>query len=426
MSLASSASTCRTPWRWRKPRERPRTALSDLTASLAVLAGIVLVGLLVHGIWQARRAGPRKPKVAKVAKAAKPMKMPSATTARAASPLQAGASRSDPGFGGAPVGGGDAVGGPVEPSFGPDDAASRSEGPADAGEGPASGRSLAFAARRPSRRREPQLDPLIDAYATLRLEAPLAGDAVLPHLPTVRHAGSKVLLWEGLHADTGRWEPPAPGQKYSELQAGVQLASRTGALNEIEYSTFVQRVQGVGEALGATVDVPDMLDVIARAKELDGFASQHDAQLALRLAAKGAAWSVGYLQQQARAHGFVAGVVAGRLVLPALEEGDPPVLSLVFDPQAALADEPDRSAVRDTTLAFDVPQTPQEERPFESWRDAARGLAAAMDADLVDDSGRPVGDAAFEAIGRELGTLYAALEQHDLAAGSPAARRLFS
>lgn len=388
--------------------------MSDLTASLAVLAGIVLVGLLVHGIWQARRAGPRPPKAGKAAKAV--------PAARASGPAPVGADRSDPGFDGAPVGVGPGSG-PVEPSFGPSAASSHATG---AGEGSASGRSIAFAARRPSRRREPQLDPLIDAYATLRLEAPLAGEAVLPHLPTVRHAGSKVLLWEGLHATTGRWEPPAAGQKYSELQAGVQLASRTGALNEIEYSTFVQRVQEVGDALGATVDVPDMLDVIARAKELDGFASQHDAQLALRLAAKGAAWSVGYLQQQARAHGFVAGVVAGRLVLPALEEGDPPVLSLVFDPQAALADEPDRSAVRDATLAFDVPQTPQEERPFETWRDAARGLAAAMDADLVDDGGRPVGDAAFEAIGRELATLYAALEQHDLAAGSPAARRLFS
>ena len=92
----------------------------------------------------------------------------------------------------------------------------------------------------------------------------------------------------------------AAGRRYGELQAGVQLASRTGALNEIEYSEFVQRMQTFAEAIGASMDPPDMLDVMARARELDAFASQHDAQLAVHLHARGAAWSVGYIQQHAR------------------------------------------------------------------------------------------------------------------------------
>ena len=91
----------------------------------------------------------------------------------------------------------------------------------------------------------------------------------------------------------------------------MQLASRTGALNEIEYSEFVQRMETFGEAIGATLDFPDMLDVMARARELDAFASAHDAQLAVHLHARGAAWSVGYIQQHARRHGFVPGVVPG-------------------------------------------------------------------------------------------------------------------
>ena len=85
-----------------------------------------------------------------------------------------------------------------------------------------------------------------------------------------------------------RWEAPAAGARYSELQAGIQLASRTGALNEIEYSEFVQRVQTLADAIGAAADFPDMLDVMARARELDAFASPHDAQLAVHLHARGA------------------------------------------------------------------------------------------------------------------------------------------
>lgn len=49
-----------------------------------------------------------------------------------------------------------------------------------------------------------------------------------------------------------------------------------------------------------------------------------------------------------------------------------------------------------------------------------------MDADLIDDAGQPITLHAFDAIGKELAQLYAALESHDLAAGSPAARSLFS
>ena len=170
-----------------------------------------------------------------------------------------------------------------------------------------------------------------------------------------------------------------------------------------------------------------MLDAMARARELDAFASQHDAQLAVHLHARGAAWSVGYIQQHARRHGFVPGVVPGRLVYPSAEEGAPPVLTLTFDAQAALADEPDRAAVRDVTLAL-------RRAADRAGGRAVRGLAGrarrrSPSAWTPRSSTTTAGRSAphgFAAIGAELGQLYEALEARDLAAGSPAARRLFS
>ena len=119
------------------------------------------------------------------------------------------------------------------------------------------------------------------------------------------------------------------------------------------------------------------------------------------------AWSVGYSSTAA-------------------EEGAPPVLTLTFDSQAALADDPDLAAVRDVTLSFDVPQTDPKAEPFIAWQAGAQALSLGMDASIVDDNGLPLSSAGFAAIGNELGQLYAALEGRDLAAGSPAARRLFS
>ena len=349
---------------------------TTLTVALASLGGVVLAGVVAHGAWQARRAGPKR-----------------------ASPSER-----------------------EEPSA---SAPSESDGPALV-EDESAADDAAAPARRISKRLPLQLDALIDACAAITIDAPVAGDAVLAHLPSKRHVGSKLVIVEGLDSETGAWEAPAAGRRYGELQAGVQLASRTGALNEIEYSEFVQRMQSFAEAIGASMDPPDMLDVMARARELDAFASQHDAQLAVHLHARGAAWSVGYIQQHARRHGFVPGVVAGRLVYPSTEEGAPPVLTLTYDSQAALADEPDRAAVRDVTLAFDVPQTDASVEPFKAWQAAAQALAVGMDAEVVDDDQRPLSTPGFEAIGGELGALYAALSERDLAAGTASARRLFS
>jgi len=358
-----------------------RAALSSLTLTQALLivAAAVLAALLLHGWWTTRRASPKRPD-------------PPADTLPG--------ERTDPALGGEPP-------------------------PLDAVDTQPDMR----AAERLAARRSPRLDALIDALAPLALDAPVTGDAVLAHLPSSRRAGSKPIYVEGLDTATAEWDPPSPGRRYSSLQAGVQLASRSGALNEIEYSEFVQKVGAFAEALGATPDFPDMLDVVARARELDDLTSPLDAQLMLQLRSKGVAWSVAYIQQCAARHGFVPSVVPGRMVVPSPDDGAPPVLQLIIDSQAAMAvlgGTPQDALVHDLTLALDVPQTPQSAEPYAAWHEAATALADDMEASVVDDQGRPLTLQSFAAISADLQQLYAQLETLDLAAGSPAARRLFS
>jgi hypothetical protein len=272
----------------------------------------------------------------------------------------------------------------------------------------------------------PRVDALIDAIVPLALEAPVSGEHALQHLPPSRRAGTKPFYIEGLDTETGTWEPLSPGRQYGELQAGVQLANRSGALNEIEYSEFVQKVEGFAEAIGARADIPDMLDVVARARELDTMAAPLDAQLSITLRTNGVAWSVGFVQQVAARLGLVPGALAGRWVLPAAEDGAPPMLALSVDPQAALAEDPQTAVVRECQLALDVPQTASSVEPFPAWHLMGKQLADDLDATACDDQGQPITLHAFDAIGKEIDELYRRLEQLDLAAGSPAARRLFS
>jgi hypothetical protein len=342
----------------------------SLTWALVLLAAAVLLAVLGQGLWAARRAGPRQALVKTDATPAGRVEPPMETQAVAA------------------------------------------------GDGP----PAAPAARRAG----PRLDALIDALVPLALDAPVSGDLLLAHLPASRRAGTKPFHVEGLDAAAGEWEPPAPGRRYAELQAGVQLANRNGPINEIEYSEFVQKVQVFAEAVGASPDFPDMLEVVARGRELDGLTGHLDAQLAVTLRSNSVAWSVAYIQQCAARHGFVRGALAGRLVVPGDEDGAPPVLVLAFDPQAALADDPQVAPVRECTLSLDVPQSAESAEPFPAWQHAARTLAEDMDAVVVDDQGAPVSLQAYAAIGQELDKLYRQLEALDLAAGSAAARRLFS
>lgn len=274
--------------------------------------------------------------------------------------------------------------------------------------------------------RKTQLNGLIDAIAHIDIEHLVSGDAALAAMPTTRRVGTKLFSVEGRAQDNGLWEAVAPSRRYTAFQAGVQLANRVGALNNIEFSEFVVTTQAFADAVGGTPSFSDMLEEVARARELDHFANAHDAQLSFTLCARTAAWSPGYIQQHASRLGFVAGAIPGRMVLPSAVHGLPAVLALTFDTHAALADDPTLTAIRSFGLSLDVPQTARDEQPYVRMRDASRQLATQMDGVLTDGEGQVLSEAALDQIGLDLQQLYAALDARELPAGSPQSRRLFS
>jgi hypothetical protein len=343
--------------------------MSGFTLGLAILGGLVLAFLVAWNAWSTRRLAPRQP--------------------------QAVPERQEP----------EMPREPIEPVFDSQIGTPLPPMPSE---------------------KKPGLDALIDVLAPIAVDAPVSGEAALAAYPATRRAGSKPFAIEGFNEATQQWETPHAGQRYLGFQAGVQLANRTGALNEIEFSEFVVKAQAFADAVGGAPEFPEMLHEVARARELDQFAGGHDAQLGFTLRARNAAWSPGYVQQNAARFGFVPGAIPGRLVLPSSQPGHPPILVLSFDTQAALAEDPAQSAIREVTLSLDVPQVHRGEQPFVRMRDAALGLADGMDGVITDDHGQVIRPEALDVIGADLEQLYDTLESRDLAAGSPLARRLFS
>lgn len=346
--------------------------MSNLQIGLAIAGGVILAAVVAHGAWSSRRNAPRQ------AAPEPPSELP-------ADSLR-------------------------EPILGDEE---RDSHPMSV----------------PSPVRRSAMDSLIDVIATVALDGPnmvVSGEAAIAAMPATRRAGSKPFAIEGYNLTTLTWEAPVAGHRYGGFQAGVQLANRSGALNEIEYSEFVVKTQAFADAINATPEFPEMLEEVARARELDQFASAHDAQLGFTIRARNASWSPGYVQQNAARLGFVAGVIPGRMVLPASSEGLAPVLVLGFDSQAALAEDPAQSAIRDIALHLDVAQVDRNEQPFERMREVATALAQSMDGVVTDDNGQLLTAQTMDQIGTELQILYDTLEQRDLAAGSLLARRLFA
>ncbi|WP_369403342.1 cell division protein FtsZ [Serpentinimonas barnesii] len=358
--------------------------ITPLQAGLLLLGLALLVALLLYNLWNARRQRPRRPDAA------------------ASAPLPPG--------------------GPAEPGLRLDPVL----GPL-AQQPPAGGQDASAVPDLPKAVQPQQvLDARLDAIALLLSDQLVSGDAVLAALPVSRRIDGKPFYVEAQNTQSQQWELPRPGERYHTLRAGIQLVNRAGALNEIGFSQFIQRLDELADSLQLRPEYPDMMQEVARARTLDQFALAHDAQLSFYVRARRAAWSPGYLTQHAARVGFVPGLLPGRLVLPASTAGAAAVLVLQYETQAALADDPEQVVLNQFSIALDVPHVARSERPYVRLRESVQQLAHSMEGVVCDGAGTPLQGDAMDQIGAELEALCEALQARELAPGSVLARRLFS
>lgn len=260
------------------------------------------------------------------------------------------------------------------------------------------------------------VDPLIDCLLPLALETPVRGDKILPVLQTLRMVGNKPVHFIGLHVN-GDWEPITHGGVYTKMQGGVQLASRSTALNELEYSELVTRLRVVADDIGAEPEVPDMMEVMAEARNLHRFVAGHDAQLGVNLHTNGAPWPIATLLVALEKQGFDVRP-DGRFVMPDGQGGH--LFSLSTN--VTLAED---STPR-LTLLLDVPCVAPARDGFGAMVDCAKALVGRLDATIVDDYDQPLSDAALGEIAGQVQEFYQEMEAADIPAGSTRALRLFS
>ena len=264
------------------------------------------------------------------------------------------------------------------------------------------------------------VDDLIDYSISMFFTEPVRAEKIMPLIQSVRNTGSKPVNFIGLCLDekTGEdfWQVIAHGGIYFQLRAGVQLANRTGSLNEIEYSELITRLRQLADSINAEIEVPDMTDVLREARELYRFVVNHDARLGINVRTMGSPWMIrtliAVLERQKldmRPDGFFV-----------KHDTDGSVLfSLVINASPAA------EVASSVTLLLDVPCVMQEKNGFDVMVSCAKTLCLRLNGVLVDDEDKMLTDPMLVDIAGQVSVFYEEMKAASIPAGSTRALRLF-
>lgn len=364
--------------------------MTDLQTSLIAIGGAIVVGVISYNKWQEYKA---KKSVERAFSTA-----PDDVLMQSGAAHDVSASRQEPGL----------------DEDVPGIAGAGMEGTAASASAETSEEALQAAAAAPVR--DLPVDSLVDCPIPLVLEAPAHGEKIILPLQGLRHVGNKPVHFIGQRSD-GHWEPIVHRGVYTALLAGVQLANRGSALNELEYSELVTRLRQVADEINAEPEVPDMTAVMRAARSLHQFVAEYDAKLSVNVQSNGAPWAINTLLAALERQGFDLRP-DGRLVMP---DGDGGVLFSLSTNVTLAADTTSR-----LTLLLDVPCVSPQRDGFGAMIACAKALAARLGGTVVDDGSQPLSEDSLAEIARQVNVFYEDMQVAEIPAGSVRALRLFN
>lgn len=229
--------------------------------------------------------------------------------------------------------------------------------------------------------------------------------------PVKGDAWEELRLWSDLH--------------YREIVVTMQLADRNGGVNEHELTSLCSMVRDAAQPHSLKVTCDDFDAALERARVLDLFCVDVDVLIGLNVVARG---EESLPMHNVRHEAEVAGMVLAPDGTYQLQDRRGEILfslcnheSTPFTPQSL-----DNFATRGVTLLFDVPRVPDGLKIFDNMVALGRKLAHEVGGLLVDDNLRPLTDTGIERIRNQLAQIYGRMETKGVPAGSDLALRLFS
>lgn len=262
------------------------------------------------------------------------------------------------------------------------------------------------------------LDPSLDFICEVVFHEPLE----LASMPRFNVAKRVQIIGR---TEKGLWKPAEvlPGIRYKQINIGLQLVDRSGAVTEQELASFCQQVSRFAEEYSAAVSFPQRQQKLVAARELDRFCAEVDVLIGINVVPRQAiegtrlrsfVESTGMQLEPDGAFHYLADSGNTLYSLMAADQMPFTLHTLLDNSFPALS------------LLFDVPRVAGGADVFDRAILFARQLAAEFDAQLVDDNRRVLTDVGLGRIRDQLQNIYGSMDDRGIAPGSVAALRLFA
>ena len=265
----------------------------------------------------------------------------------------------------------------------------------------------------------PQIDLTAILYATKNINS-----TDLSQLTSTLSSIGLPLSISGLDNDD-KWHivNDQSSNSFKQLACSLQLADRGGPVAKNLLNKFQYAIEDAGLTLNAHVEWQGNGDAMQRAIELDQFCIEVDQMVSAHIA-----------QGDAPIHGTKFKGLAEANGMTLKEDGkfyfaanDVNLFTAIDTNNIPFTAESLRNNVlKSITLQIEIPKVNNCEQVFNQMIAIAQKMAASLNANLVDDNQKLLGDLQIEKIRQQLKVIHATMVARGIMPGSPASMRLFS
>ena len=215
------------------------------------------------------------------------------------------------------------------------------------------------------------------------------------------------------------------------VACSLQLADRAGALSAQDFQRFESAVTAMNAALNASLEWYGAEDVLGNAAALDAFCIEVDQSIGFHLGqAENGAFTGTKLRGLAEAQGLTLSVDGSFKYFGASQEPSEHV-----QPAFIMTNREDHpfsiemlrsSVVKGVSFQLEIPRVKQCGEEFSHMVQVARRMELGLNAAMVDDNNKLLGDAQIEKIRQHLKVIDASMRNRGIEPGSDSALRLFA
>ena len=236
------------------------------------------------------------------------------------------------------------------------------------------------------------------------------------------------MMLHGMDAN-GKWHfvnQNTQGGAFKQMACSIQLADRGGPISKHVLNKFQFAVENMGLELGAHVEWQSAGDAMQRAIELDKFCMEVDQLISVHLIDAGTPIHGTKFKGLAEANGLTL-LDDGRFHCFTEHSTDVIAYTLASgDGQAFSADSLRNNVIKAAVFQIEIPKVTNCEQVFNQVILLAKKMSGSLNAQLVDDNQKPLGDLQIEKIRQQLKVIHATMVARGVLPGSVGSQRLFN